>query len=252
MQRDDINQSSFVQQDILPALNGLIEPTAIDRRENGAIIIRGRLLENAARVYPPLRARFERLGYTPFLRPHNDGIELIAARGVIARRPTRWIINVVLFVATICTVLLAGAQAELGVTPLSFFIQQPSLLGFGAPFAGTLLGILFAHEMGHYIVGRLRGAPASLPYFIPLPPMLSFTGTLGAVIVQREPFDARCWKLRLPGLSPDLSLRSRCCSMALPPRRSPQSRRRTFRKAIRCSTRWQNIWCLGSACRATG
>jgi membrane-associated protease RseP (regulator of RpoE activity) len=61
----------------------------------------------------------------------------------------------------------------------------------GLPFALTLLSILLAHEMGHYVVGRLRKAPVSLPYFIPLPPGISFTGTMGAVIVQREPMEDR-------------------------------------------------------------
>jgi membrane-associated protease RseP (regulator of RpoE activity) len=45
--------------------------------------------------------------------------------------------------------------------------------------------------MGHYVVARLRGAPASPPYFIPMLPGISFTGTMGAVIVQREPFENR-------------------------------------------------------------
>ena len=70
-------------------------------------------------------------------------------------------------------------------------IRTPAAIFMGLPFAATLLGILFTHEMGHYVVGRLRRAPVSLPYFIPLPPGISFTGTMGAVIVQREPMEDR-------------------------------------------------------------
>ncbi|HEY0093472.1 MAG TPA: site-2 protease family protein, partial [Archangium sp.] len=47
-------------------------------------------------------------------------------------------------------------------------------------FSVALLTILGAHEMGHYVLARLHGVDASLPYFIPLPYL--GVGTLGAVI----------------------------------------------------------------------
>lgn len=185
--------TSFEQYDLLPALDGLIVPTSIERLDSGAILVRGRLLRDAQEAYRPLRARFERLGYTPFLRPHAEGVELVAAPGVIKRRPRRWILNAVLFVATIITVLLTGALNEVGPALLDRLGTEPTLLLRGLPYAATLLGILFAHEMGHYVVSRWRDAPASLPYFIPMPPIsgLLSIGTFGAVIVQREPFEDR-------------------------------------------------------------
>ncbi|MFN0253515.1 MAG: site-2 protease family protein [Kofleriaceae bacterium] len=62
---------------------------------------------------------------------------------------------------------------------------------FGGPyFAGTLMGILLCHELGHYVVGRRRGVPMSLPYFIPLPPGISL-GTMGAVIQMDTPIEDR-------------------------------------------------------------
>lgn len=205
MESNPIQTSHFVQQDILPAIDGLIEPTTVDRQPNGAIIVRGRLLQDASQVYRPLRARFERLGYTPFLRPDRESqdVEVVATPGVIEHRPLRWKLSLILFLLTICTVLLTGTLAE--YSPVGIFsspeeallitfreiAMNPALLLLGVPFAATLLGILFTHEMGHYVVSRLRGAPASLPYFIPMPPLLSITGTMGAVIVQREPFEDR-------------------------------------------------------------
>jgi membrane-associated protease RseP (regulator of RpoE activity) len=69
-------------------------------------------------------------------------------------------------------------------------VRYPALLLTGVPFALTLMTILLTHEMGHYIVGRRYDAPVSLPYFIPLPMPGSF-GTMGAVIVQRAPFEDR-------------------------------------------------------------
>lgn len=193
MQLEGTSNTSFVQYDILPVLEGLIEPLKIDRQSNGTIVVRGRLLTGAEQVYRPLRVRFERIGYTPFLRPHADGVELIATPGVIERRAQRWRLNLVLFLATVLSVLATGALNEMGARNLQpgELLRDPALLALGLPFMATLLGILFTHEMGHYIVGRWRGAPASLPYFIPMPPFISITGTLGAVIVQREPFEDR-------------------------------------------------------------
>jgi membrane-associated protease RseP (regulator of RpoE activity) len=54
----------------------------------------------------------------------------------------------------------------------------------GLPYAAALLGILAAHEMGHYLTARRVGAPTSLPYFLPMP--LGF-GTFGAVISMAAP-----------------------------------------------------------------
>ncbi len=62
---------------------------------------------------------------------------------------------------------------------------------YGGPyFAGTLMTILLCHELGHYVVGRWRGVDISLPYFIPMPPQLTF-GTLGAVIRMKQTISDR-------------------------------------------------------------
>src|SRR5262249_45845098 len=64
-----------------------------------------------------------------------------------------------------------------------------------------LLGILMAHEMGHYIACRRYGVNSTLPFFIPAPwgPFgpgfawvpLSFIGTFGALIRIKSPFPNR-------------------------------------------------------------
>lgn len=51
-------------------------------------------------------------------------------------------------------------------------------------FASCLLGILLAHEMGHYVVARMHGFALSLPLFVPFPNLF---GTLGAIIRLRSP-----------------------------------------------------------------
>jgi len=89
-----------------------------------------------------------------------------------SHRPT--FIQTVLFLTTCFTTLMAGAMME-GVIPW----ETPERILEGLPFAGSLMTILLTHEMGHYIMSRRHGTPASLPYFIPAPSMI---GTFGAVI----------------------------------------------------------------------
>ena len=60
----------------------------------------------------------------------------------------------------------------------------------GAEFAGALLLILLAHELGHTFAARIHRVDASLPYFIPLP-FLSPFGTMGAVIKMRGAIPSR-------------------------------------------------------------
>jgi membrane-associated protease RseP (regulator of RpoE activity) len=63
-------------------------------------------------------------------------------------------------------------------------------VGAGLRLAGGLLGILVAHEMGHYLACRYYRVDATLPFFIPAP-VLSFVGTLGAFIRIRAPIPHR-------------------------------------------------------------
>ncbi len=71
-----------------------------------------------------------------------------------------------------------------------------ALLSQGLAFSTTLLAILLSHEMGHYVFARIHRVETSLPFVIPVPPVLpglglvSF-GTLGAVIRMRSPIATR-------------------------------------------------------------
>jgi membrane-associated protease RseP (regulator of RpoE activity) len=56
-------------------------------------------------------------------------------------------------------------------------------------FSLSLVAILGAHEMGHWVLARRHGVDASLPYFIPLP-HFGF-GTLGAIIRIRSRIPTR-------------------------------------------------------------
>jgi membrane-associated protease RseP (regulator of RpoE activity) len=86
-----------------------------------------------------------------------------------------------LFLACCVTTWIAAEVASPANSPYS----HP-----GFYFSGTLMGILACHEAGHYIVGRYHRVEVSLPYFIPLPPVVSL-GTLGAVIRMDKPIRDR-------------------------------------------------------------
>jgi len=155
----------------------------------------GQLLRDAESAYAALRERFRALGYTPLLQRQGNGEVVIAQQGIVVARPSQVWINLALFAATVLATLLTGAVNEIGQRVpenmiLPALLQRPILLLTGLPFSLTLMSILLAHEMGHYIVGRRYNAPVSLPYFIPMP-FFGLFGTMGAVIVQRAPFEDR-------------------------------------------------------------
>jgi membrane-associated protease RseP (regulator of RpoE activity) len=109
----------------------------------------------------------------------------------VEARPRRfpWV-NVLLFAATCLSTLAVGAllMAQYqGITSTELYdrvLQHPLTLLIGWPFSLTVMSIMFAHEMGHYLTCRYYGIDASLPYFIPFP---SLVGTMGAFIKIRSP-----------------------------------------------------------------
>jgi len=73
---------------------------------------------------------------------------------------------------------------------ISQAVAHPSLIAQGVTFAGALLAILTAHEAGHYIACRRYGVDATLPFFIPAPPLF-IAGTFGAFIKIKSPIPSR-------------------------------------------------------------
>src|SRR5512138_4038898 len=92
--------------------------------------------------------------------------------------------NVALFLATVVTTLWAGFT----LSPLADSPSLANVIRGGLPFAGSLVAILFTHEMGHYVFARRYGVKTTLPYFIPVP---FGAGTLGAVIRMRSAIPSR-------------------------------------------------------------
>lgn len=64
-------------------------------------------------------------------------------------------------------------------------------LKYGLSFSLSLLFILISHEMGHYIACRIYKVDATLPFFIPTPPMIGPAGTFGAFIKILSPMPSR-------------------------------------------------------------
>lgn len=91
-----------------------------------------------------------------------------------------YILPVLLFLLTVITTLIAGSSFYVSYEEL---INSPRLIATGIPFACSLLSILLAHEMGHFITSRHYRVDVTLPYFIPAPTLF---GTLGAVIKMRS------------------------------------------------------------------
>jgi len=107
------------------------------------------------------------------------------------RRTRSLVIALTLFAITIVSTLAAGVEFSAAYAQNrmpafdDFFhvyflaLRNPSLLLTGLPFAVTLMGILLAHELGHFFACRYYRMSASFPYFIPAPTLF---GTLGAFI----------------------------------------------------------------------
>ncbi len=109
-------------------------------------------------------------------------------------RPRWWLYGLFLALTSIST-MIVGARMEfyfsqgqavfalndetMSLFPISWIASHPANLLLGLPFSLTLMFILFAHEMGHYLYARHYRVFVTPPFFVPFP---SLIGTLGAFI----------------------------------------------------------------------
>ena len=109
--------------------------------------------------------------------------------------PPAWRLNLLLFLVTVASVFgtslafertaaEAAAKADGALPKVLAFVSERVALAHATAFTLTLLGILTAHELGHFIASRIHRVDATLPFFIPMP-LLSPFGTMGAVIRMR-------------------------------------------------------------------
>lgn len=117
-------------------------------------------------------------------------------------------LHISLFIITAVTTTLTGASFAVKVPesstivgmflgPVLAVINETAIGNYnpllqGIIFSFTLLVILGAHEFGHYFACRYYGIRATLPFFIPAPPVgITLFGTFGAVIKIKEPIRSR-------------------------------------------------------------
>lgn len=139
----------------------------------------------------------------------------------ILPRPTarQWLLHAGFFVATVITTTIcgivmappetlvqtappgtAGFAGSLWLIPwyyvqavfeiVKYAFAHPYYLKEGLTFSASLLAILASHESGHYVFCRRYGVDATLPFFIPQPPLL-MPGTFGAFIRMKSPVPSR-------------------------------------------------------------
>jgi hypothetical protein len=172
-----------------------VESIATDPGKGHSIRLQGQLRTDSGRAYSHIAARFKAFGYTPLLRQQGEQFTVTAVPGVFPHKSARERGAAVLFVLTVLSMLFASAAAQ--APDWGWVLRHPLA---GLPFTAALLGILAAHELGHYFMARRVGVSASLPYFIPMP--LSLFGTMGAIIRTRSPMRDRRQLLAIGAAGP--------------------------------------------------
>jgi hypothetical protein len=116
----------------------------------------------------------------------------------------RWWVHILLLAATFLSTLVVGARLyacfalrqpafsfsndNIPMFPVEWMWQAPAKLMHGLSFSLTLMLILLAHEMGHYLYAQHYRVYATPPFFIPFP---SLIGTFGAFIRIKGPIPNR-------------------------------------------------------------
>ena len=148
------------------------------------------------------------------IRTAPPRVDLLERQQISARV---WRLHAALFLLTVLTTILAGAMLAAPeivpvepplTSPLDYLLYIPlvyvysvvelikyvfadtHVLAQGVTFSAALLAILFSHEMGHYLACRYYKVDATLPFFIPAPPLF-LAGTFGAFIKIRSPIPSR-------------------------------------------------------------
>jgi len=100
------------------------------------------------------------------------------------KKKNRYLLHIGLFILTFITTTFAGV---LWTTNTAGPYELDVLLT-GLPYSITIMLIISFHEFGHYFAAMYHHVNATLPFYIPFPPIPYFInfGTMGAVIKTRS------------------------------------------------------------------
>lgn len=152
----------------------------------------------------------------------QESIDLYSHRTVMRPSIGAWLRHIGLLLITFCTATIAGVLFPFGridtfptddprtatefvdlifSLPVRYSLiigeairlmfSNWEILRYGLSFSLSLLFILICHEMGHYVACRRYRVDATLPFFIPTPPMVGPAGTFGAFIKILSPLPSR-------------------------------------------------------------
>jgi len=153
---------------------------------------------NLEERFDSLRRLIRDDGYIPLLR-FEGGEHIVYVIRRKKRKSAPVSLNVVLLALAVVTCTLTGSLLYLNEFDIwsvenIWVVLDPGNLFWGfVLFALPLLSILFIHEMGHYLISKFHGLDTSLPFFIPVPPIIpGFNiGTFGALISSHDPMPDR-------------------------------------------------------------
>jgi len=192
--KDNQEQETLSQEDqVLTRLASkvlAIEQTIWGRSKDHYLVrFQGTLTQPAPDAYDQLSDALKKHQITPIFREEKGKHIIYFKRGLFRGKKRNSWVNVLLFAATFLSMIFAGVfNAYSGPITSDLSVIWAHVrpeLGGALAFTFSLLGILTAHEFGHYFMARYHKTKVTLPYFIPFP--LSPFGTMGAFISLQEP-----------------------------------------------------------------
>ena len=185
-------RTTDISEKLLPYVSDvmdILDVTSGGEHEDYAIRFRGTLSIDSEKAFNILDPLFADQDLTLLFREEGEDQFIIGMTGTIPKKRSNPWINLILFLLTVFSMLIAGTLYGYEGPVVDDFGQLLTgvfqNLARGIPFTIGLLSILLAHEFGHYLAARYNKTEVTLPYFLPFPG--SLFGTLGAFIRLKEP-----------------------------------------------------------------